>query len=148
MDNVLRALAIYFFLLFIMRLTGRRVLAELTTFDFVLLLILGEAAQNALVGNDFSLTTAAIVICTLFAAEIFMSILKSRFPRLDKALDGVPLILVYEGEILHDRLKSERVSVDDILEAARKSQGLARFDEIQFAVLERNGGISIIPKNR
>jgi uncharacterized membrane protein YcaP (DUF421 family) len=146
MENVLRALAVYFFLLIIMRLVGRRMLSELTTFDFVLLLILGEAAQNALVGDDFSLTTFAIVSCTLFAAEIFMSILKNRFPRLDKTIDGVPIILINDGEILHDRLKQERVGLDDILEAARKSQGVGRLDEIRYAVLERNGGISIIPK--
>lgn len=148
MDNVLRSAAVYFFLLMLMRLTGRRMLSDLTTFDFVLLLILGEAAQNALVGDDFSLTTFVIVVSTLFAIEIFMSFLKRSFPSLDKAIDGVPILLINNGEVLHDRLKSERVSVEDILEAGRKTQGVGAMSEIQYAVLERNGGISIIPKKQ
>ena len=78
MDSVLRASAVYFGLLIIMRLAGKRSLAQITTFDFVLLLIIGEATQNALLGQDFSMTNALIVIVTLVGIDIGLSLLKRR----------------------------------------------------------------------
>ena len=82
MDAVLRSATIYVFLLVIFRLSGKRSLAQITTFDFVLLLIIGEATQQALLGNDFSITYALIVITTLVGIDIGLSLLKQRFQRL------------------------------------------------------------------
>jgi uncharacterized membrane protein YcaP (DUF421 family) len=146
METVLRAAAVYVVLLVIFRVAGRRTLAQMTTFDFVLLLIISEATQNALVGDDFSVTTATLAILTLVGLDIGSSLLKRDFPTFDKIIDGVPTILVENGRALSDRLYRARLSENDVLEAARSAQGLERLDQIKYAVLEVNGGITIIPK--
>jgi uncharacterized membrane protein YcaP (DUF421 family) len=145
MDTVLRALVMYAFLLLIFRLSGKRALAHITTFDFALLLMIGEASQQALVGDDFSLTTAMLVIATLTIADIGLSLLKERSARLERILDDVPVIIVDRGQLLRERMARERVDEDDILAAARSLHGLERLEQIKYAVLETGGGISIIP---
>lgn len=145
MDAVLRAAAIYFFLLLVFRLAGRRTLSEITTFDFVLLLVLGEATQQALLGDDFSVTNALLVIVSLITFDISLSVLKRRLPKVGKLIDGEPMIIVEYGKILKGRIDKARIGESDIMEAARNSQGLERLDQIKFAVLEKNGQISIIP---
>jgi uncharacterized membrane protein YcaP (DUF421 family) len=147
MDSVLRGAAIYFFLVVLFRLAGKRTLSDVTTFDFVLLLIIGEATQQALLGEDFSLTNAFLVILTLIGLDIAISLWQQRWPRLGKWIEGVPLVIVEDGRPLHERMRRARVSEDDVLTAARERQGLARMDHIRYAVLERSGGISIIPKH-
>jgi uncharacterized membrane protein YcaP (DUF421 family) len=146
MDSVLRAAAIYIGLMLIMRLAGKRSLAQITTFDFVLLLIIGEATQQALLGQDFSVTNAMLVIITLVTLDIGLSLLKRRSKRIDKWLDDVPLVIVEDGVALKERMDKVRVDIDDVLSAARHLQGIERLDQIRYAVLERSGGISIIPK--
>ncbi len=146
MDSVLRGAAIYFFLLVLFRLAGKRTLSDVTTFDFVMLLIIGEATQQALLGEDFSLTNAFLVILTLIGLDIAISLWQQRWPRLSKWIEGVPLVIVEDGRPLHERMKRARVSEEDVLTAARERQGLARMDQILYAVLERSGGISIIPR--
>ena len=146
MDAVFRAAAIYFFLLAIFRIAGARTLAQMTTFDFVLLLIVAEATQQGLIGDDFSLTQAMLVIATLIGIDIGLSLLKEKLPLLDKWIEGTPLIIVQDGKPLQERMKGARVDESDVLAAAREIQGLERMDQIKFAVLERTGEISIIPK--
>lgn len=145
MDAVLRAAAIYLVLILIFRISGKRSLAQITTFDFVLLLVIGEATQQALLGNDFSLTNATIVIVTLVAIDLGLSILQQRYPRLDPVLEDVPLLLVEHGKVIPERLRKSRISESEILQAARTTQGLARMEQVKYAVLERTGEISIIP---
>jgi uncharacterized membrane protein YcaP (DUF421 family) len=146
MDAVVRAATIYFFLLVIFRIAGPRTLAQMTTFDFVLLLIVAEATQQGLIGDDFSLTQAMLLIMTLIAIDIGLSLLKEKLPWLDKWIEGQPLIIVQDGKPLQKRMKGARVDESDVLAAARELQGLERMDQIKFAVLERTGEISIIPK--
>ena len=146
MDAVLRAAAVYIFLLLVFRISGRRTLAQMTPFDFVLLLVIGEATQQALLGDDFSVTKAFLVIASLVVIDIALSLVKEHVPVLSKALDGVPMVLVEDGRPLRERLKKARVDEYDIMEAARQSQGLERMDQIKYAVLEIGGGISIIPR--
>lgn len=146
MDIVLRGLCIYLFLLVIIRLSGRRTLGETTTFDFVLVLIIAETTQQALLGEDFSVTAAALLITTLVGMDILLSLVKNRFPRAERLIDGLPLVIVDQGRPLHDRMRRSRVDEEDVLAAARKYQGLERMDQIKYAVLEANGGISIVPK--
>jgi uncharacterized membrane protein YcaP (DUF421 family) len=148
MDSVLRAAAIYLVLLVVFRVSGRRTLAELTTFDFVLLLIIGEATQQALLGEDFSLTNAVLVVTTLLTIELSLSILKQRVPFLDKLLDGVPMVVVDHGRPLHDRMRKARIDEEDVLEAARRLQGIERLEQIKYAVLEVSGGITVVPYDR
>jgi uncharacterized membrane protein YcaP (DUF421 family) len=145
MDSVFRAAAIYGFLLLIFRISGKRSLAQITTFDFVLLLIIGEATQQALLGEDFSIVNAWIVIATLMGIDLGMSLVKQRWPRLDRIVDSTPLVIVAEGRLLEDRARRERVDLEDVLAAARASHGLDKLEQIKLAVLERSGGISIVP---
>ena len=146
MDSVLRAAAIYIALMIIMRIAGKRSLAQITTFDFILLLIIGEATQQALLGQDYSVTNALIVIVTLVLLDIGLSLLKRRSKAIDKLLEDTPLVIVEDGAALKDRMRKARVDEEDVLSAARRLQGLERLDQIRYAVLERSGGISIVPK--
>ena len=148
MDAVLRATAMYLLLLTVFRVSGRRMLAELTTFDFVLLMIIGEATQQALLGEDFSFINAMLVIVTLVTLEIVLSLLKGWAPFLGKLLDGTPMIVVDHGRPLRERMHKARIDEEDILEAARRLQGIERLDQIKYAVLEVSGGISVIPNDR
>ncbi len=146
MGSVLRASAIYVVLMVIFRISGRRTISQITTFDFVLLLIISEATQNAMIGNDYSMTNGFLVIITLVGLDILLSLWKQRSPAIEKLLDGVPMVIVEDGQPLRDRMKRARIDDDDVLTAARELQGLERMDQIKYAVLERSGGISIIPR--
>ncbi len=146
METVLRALFIYLVLLLIFRLAGRRTLMQMTSFDFVLLLIISEATQNAMIGNDYSITTGVLAIVTLVGTDIALSHWKHRSPTVERWLDGLPMIIVDNGELLKPRMDKERIDEQDILAAARQGQGLERMDQIKYAILEVGGGISIIPK--
>jgi uncharacterized membrane protein YcaP (DUF421 family) len=148
METVVRGIAVYLFLLLVFRVSGKRSLGDVSTFDFVLLLIIAEVTQQALTGDDFSVTTALILITTLVGLDIALSALKLRWPRLDRIIEGRPLVLVENGRLLRDRMRKERVDEDDILTAARQTHGLENVDQIKFAVLERNGRISVIPRER
>jgi uncharacterized membrane protein YcaP (DUF421 family) len=145
LESVLRASAIFVFLLLVFRVTGKRSLAQITTFDFVLLLIIGEATQQALLGDDFSVINAWVVIATLMGLDLLLSHLKHRFPGLDPVIDSVPLVVVADGKLIEERAGHERVDLEDVLAAAREKHGLERLEQIKYAVLERSGGLSIIP---
>ena len=145
MDSVLRGVVVYAFLLVIFRLAGRRTLGQVTTFDLALLLVIGEATQQALLGDDSSITNGFLVILTLVGVDVGLSVLKQRSRRLDQWIDDVPLIVVADGRPLMDRMGKARIDETDILQSARELQGLERMDQIKYAVLERSGAISIIP---
>lgn len=145
MDTVLRAAAIYVILMLAVRLSGRRTLAELTTFDFILVLVISEAVQQGLVGDNYSITNAIIIVTTLVLIDVLLSFAKGRFKWVDKIVEGVPTVLVENGKPLHGRMKKARVSEDDIMESARELRGLERMDQIKYAVLEAGGRITIIP---
>lgn len=145
MESVVRGFAIYFVLLVVMRLSGRRTMAQMTPFDFVLLLIVAETTQQALLGQDFSLTNSVVLIVTLFGIDIVLSYVKRRLRVLDELIEGRPTLLVVRGEVDDEVLRRARVDVDDILTAAREKQGLENLSQVKYAVLETNGGISIVP---
>ena len=144
-ESVMRAAAIYGLLLVVFRFTGNRSLGQITTFDFILLLIISEAIQNGMVGNDYSVTNAVLLVLTLVMLDIGLSLVKSRVPIVEKWLEGVPVVIVEHGRPLLDRMRQSRVDVSDVLTAARKLHGLERMDQIKYAILERGGDISIIP---
>jgi uncharacterized membrane protein YcaP (DUF421 family) len=145
MDSVIRAAIVYIVLLVLFRLAGKRTLAEVTTFDFVLLLIISEATQQAMVDGDNSMTNSLLLVSTLVGLNILMSELKQRFKKIERVLDGMPLLIVEHGHPLHDRMAKERVDINDVLDAARETHGIETLEEIKYAVLERNGKISIVP---
>jgi uncharacterized membrane protein YcaP (DUF421 family) len=148
MDAVLRGAIVFTFLLVLFRLTGKRTLNSVTPFDLVLLLIISEAAQNAMIGQDYSLTNSFLVILTIVGLDILLSFVKQRSQRAEQILDGCPLLIVEHGRLLQDRMHKSRVDQEDVLAAARQHQGLERLEQIKYAVLEVNGDISIIPEER
>jgi uncharacterized membrane protein YcaP (DUF421 family) len=148
MESVLRAAAVYLLLFAVLRLSGKRALAEITTFDFILILIIGEATQNALLADNYSLTNCFLVILTLIFLDVVFTLWKLRSRRVDLLLEDAPLVIVENGKVIKDRIHNSAVDESDILQAARERQGLERMEQIKFAVLERNGGISIIPQER
>ena len=145
MEPVLRAAAIYGILLVLFRIIGKRSLSQITTFDFILLLIISEAIQNGMVGSGYSVTSALVLVLTLMLIDFGLGLVKRRFPRLELWLDGAPIVLVEHGRPLRERLARSGIDLDDVLTAARRSQGLEHVDQIKYAVLERNGDLSIIP---
>lgn len=145
MDTVIRSLIVYFVLWGLLRASGRRTLGKLTSFDFVLLLVIGGATQRALLGQDYSVTNAFLVIATLVITDVALSLLQRDFPPLSRIFNGEPMIVVEEGRPLTRRMKFARVTADQVLESARRAHGLERMEQIKYAVFEANGDISIIP---
>jgi uncharacterized membrane protein YcaP (DUF421 family) len=145
---VLRAVAIYLILMVVFKIAGRRALLQMTSFDLILLLIISEATQQALLGDDFSVTGAMLTIVTLIVVDMLFGLIKKYLPGADDFLDNTPVILVENGYLFQDKMKKADISCDDILLTARVDHGITRLAEIKFAILERNGHISIIPDSR
>jgi uncharacterized membrane protein YcaP (DUF421 family) len=148
MNPVIRGLAVYLFVYIIFRIQGKRSLSEVTTFDFVLLLIISETTTDALIGEDYSLVACFIMVCTLVGTDYILSKLKDKSKLFQGVSEGAPLVIVDHGKPLKRRMEKTRVDEDDVLEAARATHGLERMDQVKYAVLERNGSISIIPNER
>ena len=146
MDSVIRGITVYLFLLLVLRISGKRSLASISVFDFVLVLILSETVQQALIDNDNSLTNAFLLVVTLIGFDVVLSHVKGKFPRVEKVIDSAPVLVIREGEILRDRMARERVDDADILASARELQAISRLDEIDYAVVEQSGNITVIPK--
>lgn len=145
MNPVIRGLAVYLFILIVFRILGKRSLKEVTTFDFVLLLIISETTTDALMGEDLSLTACFIMVCTLVSTDYLFSKLRDHSKWFEIVSEGAPLVIVEKGKPLKGRMNKSRVDDQDVLEAARLLHGLERMDQIKYAVLERDGSISIIP---
>ena len=146
MDSILRGAVVYVFVWLILRVAGKRTLTEATTFDLVLLLIISETTQQAMIDSDHSITNAFLLIVTLVGIDVATSLWKQRSKSFQRVMDGVPLVMLADGQPLRDVMNKVRVDVTDILVSARQAHGLERLDQIKYAVLERSGGISIIPK--
>src|SRR5687768_1211236 len=126
MESIIRGAATYLFIWLIFRITGKRSLAQITTFDVVLLLIISETTQAALTDQDHSMTGSFLLILTLIGIDVVLSCLKQRFPALERVMDGVSLVVIDGGKIRDEAMKRERIDVEDILHAARERLGLGR----------------------
>lgn len=146
MDLVVRAAVIFAVLFIVMRIAGNRQFSEMTSFDIILIIVIAEVTGNSLSGQDYSITASIVVIITLVSLDILVSWLKVRSKRFDKVAEGVPILLLENGRPIRENLKKERVDEGDILEAARQAHGLERLEQIRYAVLEKGGAISIIPR--
>lgn len=146
MDTVLRAFAVYAMLLLMTRISGRRTLSDVTVFDFVLVLLIADTAQSAMVGPDGSFTNAVVLIATLILTNVVLSLAKFQARWLDLMIDGAPTVLMRDGVLLDAAMRRARITMDDILQSARMQHGLSNLTEISGAVLETSGTISIIPK--
>src|SRR3954452_3814881 len=143
MDIVLRTILVFAVLLVLMRVIGRRELSSLQPFDLILLIVLGDAVQQGLTQDDYSLTGAFLVIFTFAVLQVFVSWVGYRFPRARPVLEGEPIVVVQDGELIERNLRRERLSPEEIAEEAR-SQNIAHLADVRFAILETNGRISFI----
>jgi uncharacterized membrane protein YcaP (DUF421 family) len=143
MDIVLRAIVVFAFLLVLTRVIGRRELSSLQPFDLILLIILGDAVQQGLTQDDYSLTGALLAVGTIAVLQVLVSWIGYRFPRTRNVLEGTPIIVVQDGEVIERNVKRERLDAEEIAEEARL-QGIAHLSDVKWAVLETTGKISFI----
>ncbi|MBI3824770.1 MAG: DUF421 domain-containing protein [Candidatus Rokubacteria bacterium] len=143
-EKVFRTVVVYLFVLIAFRLTGKRQVGQLTPFDLVVLLIISNVVQNAVIGKDDSLGGGIIGAITMLALNYAVVELTFRSRRWRHLLEARPTVLVHDGRVLEDHLRRERLTHEDLLAALRKS-GIADLSHVRFAVLEPNGGISVIP---
>ena len=144
MAAVFRAIFGYCFLVFMMRIAGRRPGKQITPFEFLMVFFMGGITLTSMVADDHSFINAAIQILSVALAHYGITVLKLKSPRFGRLVDGTPLLLFEHGRWRSESMKDMRLTDQDVL-AMLRDQGLERLDQVDYAVLERNGEISIIP---
>jgi uncharacterized membrane protein YcaP (DUF421 family) len=144
-EFVTRAAIVYVFLLVILRFTGRRQVGQLAPFDLVLLLVLSNTVQNAMNAGDNSLVAGLILAASIIVLNSLLALLTWRSKRLENLVEGRPQILVHDGRVNQRVLKRERLTHHELM-AALRSGGCASVEDVQFAILENNGRISVVPR--
>jgi uncharacterized membrane protein YcaP (DUF421 family) len=147
MDLVFRTVAIFAFILFVTRVTGRRELNSLEPYDIIVLVVLGDLVQQGVTQSDNSVTGAIIVISTIMVLSVFTGWIGFRFRRARNVLEGEPLIVVDDGRPIMSNLHRERLTVEEV-EAEARIQQLGSLDDVRWAVLETDGQISFVPKSQ
>ena len=145
MDIVLRGIVLFAFASFVMRIVGRRELSSLGAIDLVLLIVLGDALQQGLTQDDYSVTGAMIAVSTIAVMQVGLSYVGFRFRRLRPVLEGEPVVIVQDGHVIERNLRRDRITIDEVLEEARQQQ-IGSLDDVAWGVLESNGKISFLPK--
>ena len=143
MDIALRAITLYVFVLLVSRVIGRRELSSLSPFDLILLIVLGDAIQQGLTQDDYSVTGALIAVSTIASLQVFTSYLSFRSQRARKVLEGLPIVVIEDGKVIEQNLQRERMTADEISEEMRTQQ-IASFSEVQWGILETNGSMSFV----
>lgn len=144
MGGVLRGIFGYCFLMFVVRLVGRRPGKQMTPFDYVLVFFMGGVTLTPMVGDDRSLAGAVTIITGIAATHFVIAWLKNRYPTVGRIVDGTPLVLLERGNWRYKTMRKMRVQEQDVMASARQ-QGVPSLDQIDYAILERNGEISVIP---
>ena len=142
---VLRACAIYALVMLLVRVSGKRAVGQFTPFDLVLLILIGNAVQNGINGGDNSLTGAAIMATTLIALNYGVAFVTSRSRKMEKFVEGEPVVLARNGKLFDGVLRRELVSSEDFRESLRMN-GVEDVSEVELALLETNGSISVVKK--
>ena len=145
MDIVLRAIIIYLLVFAFTRALGRRELATLQPFDFILLVVIGDLIQSGVTQSDMSVTGVIVVVSTIGILQVMVSYLGFRVRRLRPFLQGEPIVLVENGQTIDRNMRRERLTIDDLAEKARLNE-IESLDEVKWAVLETNGDISFITR--
>jgi uncharacterized membrane protein YcaP (DUF421 family) len=140
----LRTTIIYLVILVGLRLAGKREIGQMTVFDLVVLLLIANAVQNAMVGPDTSLTGGVLAAVVLLVLNAVVARLRLRWPRLRRLIEGSPTLLVLRGQVLTDRLRREGLD-HETLEAALREHGITDLSDVEMAVLEIDGSISVVP---
>ena len=144
-EFIVRGVVVYVFLIVLLRITGRRQVGQLAPFDLVLLLVLSNAVQNSMNGGDNSLVGGLLSATTLVALNWVVGSLTYRSKRLEALIEGRPQLLVHNGTLFEDVLRSAKLTHHE-LNAALRRGGCACVDDVHSAVLENNGSISVTPK--
>jgi uncharacterized membrane protein YcaP (DUF421 family) len=145
MDIAVRAVVLYAFIVFVMRVIGRRELSSLTPFDLILLIIAGDALQQGLTQDDYSVTGAVIAVGTIATMQVLTSYLSFRSAKARRVLEGDPIVLVERGKLIKKNLRRERMTPGEV-EGEMRLQQIAALDDVEWGILERNGSISFIEK--
>ena len=145
MDLVLRALVLFAGVYILLRVVGRRELAQMEPIDFILLIVLGDAIQQGLTQDDYSVTGALTVIFTIAAIQVVLGYITYRSRKVRAVMEGEPVILIEDGRVIERNLHRARIAEDELAEEARLSQ-VTSLNDVAWAVLETSGKISIIPK--
>lgn len=146
-EFVLRAAVVYLFVLVLVRLSGKRTVGEFTAFDLIVVLLLGESMQSALVQNDTSVLGPVLTATTLISLNWLLAFISTRSKTVDRIVEGEAVVLVRNGRILTSKLRSQNVPKSDVLEAMRRAQ-LGSLSEIAVATLETDGEITIVPRKK
>jgi uncharacterized membrane protein YcaP (DUF421 family) len=146
MDIVLRALVAYVFVLFLMRVVGRRELSSMEPSDVILLVVIGDLVQNGVTQSDYSVTGIVLAAGTIGLLATLTAFLTYKFRRIRNVVEGEPVILVQDGQPIDRNMKHERLTLDEIMEQARLQQ-VESLDDVKWAVLETSGSISFIKKS-
>jgi uncharacterized membrane protein YcaP (DUF421 family) len=147
MDLVLRATVIFFFIFLVTRVAGKRELSSMEPFDLILLVVLGDLVQQGVTQSDYSVTGALIVISTITILTVGLSYANFRLRFLRSALEGQPVVLVENGNVIERNMRRERITIED-LEAEARLQQITDIADMRWAVLETSGRISIIPASQ
>ncbi|MGH9758011.1 MAG: DUF421 domain-containing protein, partial [Candidatus Acidiferrales bacterium] len=142
-EKILRSLVVYLFLLIMFRLLGKRQVGQMTPFDLIVLLILSNALQNAMIGPDNSLTGGLVGATVILAANWIIGRAAFDSPRLERAIEGVPTVLIHNGKLVEGNLRKETISREELLSNLR-TQGYFNLSEVQTAVLEPSGKLSVL----
>jgi uncharacterized membrane protein YcaP (DUF421 family) len=145
MDLVIRAVVLFFFVFLLTRVVGKRELSSLEPFDLILLIVLGDAIQQGLTQDDYSVTGAIIVVTTFAFLQVTISFFGFRFRFLRRVLEGEPVVIVQDGQLIERNLKRERLTREEVAAEARQQQ-IESLEDVKWAVLETNGSISFIQK--
>jgi uncharacterized membrane protein YcaP (DUF421 family) len=146
MDIVARAAIMFAVLYVLLRLMGKRELGQLTPFELVVMIVLGDLIQQGVTHNDFSLTGALLAVSTFAFLAIVMSWLTYLSPRAEKLLDGEPRVIIRDGQLMRENLRRDRMTQGEV-ESEMRLAGIARMDQVAWAILEPQGKISFIKKD-
>lgn len=145
MDIVLRATAMFVVLFALLRLLGKRELGQLTPFELVVLVVMGDLIQQGVTHNDFSVTGATLAICTFAFWGVVLSWLSYLFPRLKNPLEGRPQIVIRDGRLCEENLRRDRLTRAEI-ESEMRLAGIAHIEQVAWAILEPQGKVSFIKR--
>lgn len=143
---VLRACVVYFVLLWMIRASGKRTMGQFTPFDMLLVVLLGNAVQNALLGSDTSVAGGLLLAATLITLNWIVGLVSARSEKIEILIEGSPVLLARDGEVYREVLRRELISRADFDKALREA-GCLEIDKIRLAVLETNGHITIVTRD-
>jgi uncharacterized membrane protein YcaP (DUF421 family) len=146
-EFVLRGIIVYFFLIVLLRVTGKRQIGEMAPFDLVLLLVLSNAVQNAMNGGDNSVIGGMISAVSLVGTNWMVGLFTYKSKRLETLVEGRPEVLIHNGKLFEKALQHTKITHHELMTALRAG-GCAAVDEVHTAMLETDGTISVIPKSK